>query len=269
MEGYGLQTKIPEKAGESRTSAKPIAPAQDEEDTEAAAGKATWHPMATPPLGLFFKGTFLFPFTVRARVWHFILLIFGCGAAAGVLLAMYFAGFSGGMEIADKWIASMVLTSFSIIIGAFGILVASAICLTVMRETSEGMHKFKDQQIGWFTDWFEEAVYLAANLFFGAGPAVILVLILPVRPAMKLPIYLFSEIFLFPLFLMSALECKSAVTPYSKAVWKSLCYAWHTWVLFYLLTLLIGETFVYLLRVIPFGGIEKEVMFMALVLPFH
>ena len=90
---------------------------------------------------------------------------------------------------------------------------------------------------------------------------------MPVRPDIKLTVYLLSETFLFPLFLMSALERKSAVTPFSQPVWKSLWYAWHAWVLFYLLTLLMGETFVYALHVIPFGGIHLKLAFAALVAP--
>jgi hypothetical protein len=265
MGGYELKTQIPEKAREINRLYRPVVL---EEDTETDEGKYTWHPMATPSLGLLFKGTFLFPFAAGARGWYLMLLMFCISAEASASLAMYFAGFSGGWDVADKWIASMMFTSFSVLIGAFGILLASAICLTIMRNTSEGIYKFKDQQIGWFTEWFGETIYLVNGLFFGAAPVIILLFFLPVRPEMKLPIVLFSEIFLFPIFLMSSLECKSAVIPYSKPVWKSLWYAWHTWVLFYLLTLLIGETFLYLLRVIPFKDLQTELIFISVLLPF-
>ncbi len=269
MEGYGLQST----PGDA-TATAPSSPAlksrlsQQQDDNALVQEKATWRPMATPPPGLFLKSTFLFPFTAGPRLWYLILLLLAGAAEAGVQIAIYLAGFSGGMEIADKWIASMILTSLSIIIGVFALLVASAVCMTIIHETAEGIDKFNDQQLGWFTEWLQEAIYLAANLFYGAAPAIVLLFVLPVRPALKVPIYLFSEIFLFPLFLMSALERKSAATPYSKPVWKSLYYAWHAWVLFYLLTLLIGETFVYLLRIIPFAGINSQLLYASLLLPF-
>ena len=64
------------------------------------------------------------------------------------------------------------------------------------------------------------------------------------------------------------LENDSVATPYSKPVWRSLWYAWHAWVLFYLLTLLVGETFVYLLRLIPFQEHRLEIIFLSVILPF-
>ena len=266
VDGYELRTPPPETGGKSAPFYKTPACA---EDSDAAAEKDTWRPMSAPPPELFFKDTFRFPLTAGPRAWYLMLLMFAAAAVTTVLLAVYFSRFpSDDIFSADKWFASALLTSLTIMLGLFGLLLFSSVCLTVVRETSEGMHKFKDQPIGWFTEWFDESVYLGANLFFGALPAIILFSVLPVKPDIKLTVYVLSETFLFPLFLMSALERKSAVTPFSQPVWKSLWYAWHAWVLFYLLTLLMGETFVYALRVIPFGGIHLKLAFAALVAPF-
>lgn len=263
--GYGVQVKIPEKVpGKAPLSMANVL----EEDAEEAGKKASWRPMETPPLGLFFKGTFVFPFTAGPCGWYLTLFFLCCAVEAGVLLAIYLAGFSGGWEIAGNWIACMILIAITIIIGVFTLLLASSICLVILRDTSNGIHKFKNQQIGWFTDWAGEAVYMAFSLFWGAAPAMILVFLLPIKLEARAPIYLFFETCLFPIFLMSALECKSPAMPYSKPVWKSLYYAWHAWALFYLLTLLIGETFVYLLRVVPFETIYIELAFVSGFLPF-
>jgi hypothetical protein len=265
-EGYGLQTKIPLEAAENALLSQANAP---EQDAEVAGKKTTWHPMETPPLVLFFKGTFVFPFSAGPRGWLFILLMLCITVTGSASLAVYFGSFpSNDIFSADKWFASALLSSLAIMLGLFGLFLFSTVCLTILRDTSEGMDKFKNQQLGWFTDWVGETAYLAANIFWGAAPAMILIYVLPIKPAMRLPIYLFSETFLFPIFLMSALESKSPVMPYSKPVWKSLWYAWHSWALFYLLTLLIGETFVYLLRVIPFGSIQMELVFISILLPF-
>jgi hypothetical protein len=264
--GYGLQTTIPLKAPERALPSRANAA---EQDAEVTGKKTTWRPMETPPLGLFFKGTFVFPFSAGPRGWFLILLMFCIAVAGSASLAVYFGNFpSDDLFSADKWFASALLTSFTLMTGLFGLFLFSSVCLTVLRDTAEGLEIFKNQQLGWYTEWVGEAVYFAANLFLGAAPAMILVFSLPVKPEMRLPIYLFSETFLFPIFLMSALESKSPVIPYSKPVWKSLWYAWHSWVLFYLLTLLIGEVFVYSLRVIPFGSVHIELAFISILFPF-
>ncbi|MGD0655746.1 MAG: hypothetical protein ABSA16_15520 [Thermoguttaceae bacterium] len=265
-EGYGLQTKLPLEAAEPTLLSQANAL---EQDAEIAGKKASWRPMETPSLGLFFKGTFIFPFSAGPRGWLLILLMLCIAVSGSASLAIYFGNFpSNTIFSADKWFASAMLSALTIMLGLFGLFLSSSVCLTIMRDTAEGMDKFKDQHLGWFTDWVGETAYLAANLFWGALPAVILIFLLPVRFDMRPPIYLFSETFLFPICLMSSLECKSSVTPYSKAVWKSLFYAWHAWALFYLLTLLIGELIVYLMRVIPFGDIRAELLFISVVLPF-
>ncbi|MGD0384402.1 MAG: hypothetical protein ABSA77_12850 [Thermoguttaceae bacterium] len=50
-EGYGLQTKIPLEPAETTLLSQANAL---EQDAEIAGKKATWHPMETPPLGVFF-----------------------------------------------------------------------------------------------------------------------------------------------------------------------------------------------------------------------
>jgi hypothetical protein len=266
VDGYDLQVK-PAETG-PRNVPRFRTPAVDE-DPDAAAEAASWRPMSTPPLGLFFTHTFRFPLSAGPRAWYLALLLFGVAAVGAVFLTIYFSSFpSDDIFSADKWFASAMLTGLTTILGLLGLLLFSSVCLTVMRETSEGLSEFKDQQIGWFTEWFEESVYLGSNLFYGALPAIIVFSIFTVQMDIKLTVYLLLEIFLFPLFLMSALERKSAVTPFSKPVWKSLWFAWHAWVLFYLLTLLICETFVYCLRMIPFGSIQVRCFFAACVAPF-
>jgi len=73
MGGYGLQTKIPATTGgDVLTSHKKIPQAE----TELAAEKSSWRPMATPPQGLLLKGTFSFPFAAGVLGWHFYNLKF-------------------------------------------------------------------------------------------------------------------------------------------------------------------------------------------------
>lgn len=265
MGGYGLQTTIPATTGGGVLPSDKITP---QSETELAAEKPGWRPMATPPPGLLLKGTFSFPFAAGVWGWHLMLFLLAIAAVGSASMAVYFSTFpSDDIFSADKWFASALLSSLTLLLALFFLFLASAVCLTIFNDTSAGVGKFNNRQLGWFTDWFVDATYLVANLFYSAVPAMILIFVLPIKPEIRLPIYLFSEILLFPIFLMSASERKSPITIYSKPVWKSLWYAWHSWVLFYLLTLLIGETFVYSLRVIPFGNTQMEFLFIAIISP--
>ncbi|MGA2062948.1 MAG: hypothetical protein ABSG67_20940 [Thermoguttaceae bacterium] len=265
MGGYGLQTIIPATSGGGVLPSDKKAP---QSETELAEEKPSWRPMATPPPGLLLRGTFSFPFAAGVWGWHLMLLLLAIAAVGSALMAVYFSTFpSDDIFSADKWFASALLSSLTLLLGLFFLFLLSAVCLTIFHDTSAGVEKFNNRQLGWFTDWFVDASYLVANLFYGAAPAMILIFVLPIKPEIRLPIYLFCEILLFPVFLMSASERKSPIMIYSKPVWKSLWYAWHSWVLFYLLTLLIGETFVYSLRVIPFGNMQMEFIFISVISP--
>ena len=183
-------------------------------------------------------------------------------------MATYFGSFPGGTIFsADKWFASALFCFLTLLLGVFQLLALSAIGLTILRDTSEGVNVFANRPLGWITDWIEEASYVGISLFWGLSPALALLMVLPNKPALRLPICLFSEMILFPVFLLSALDSKSPVMFFSKPVWRSLWCAWHGWVFFYLYTILVGESFVYFWRVFPYKGMWTNIIAVSILLP--
>ena len=99
-----MQTKIPAMTGgDVLPSYKKIT----QPETEPAAEKPSWRPMATPPPGLLLKGTFSFPFAVGVWGWHLMLLLLAIAGVGSALMAVYFSTFpSDDIYSADKWFAS-------------------------------------------------------------------------------------------------------------------------------------------------------------------
>ncbi len=262
MEGYGLQTKIPATAGgDDLPSHKKTA----ESETEGEAEKPDWRPMATPPLDLFLRSTFTFPFRAEScvcflvqAVGTFMLLELG-------FQAWYCSGYSGS---GTALYVGALFTGLTLVLLMIWFFTVSAYNLTILRETSEGVEEFRGMPSDIFLDLFEEAFYMLVSLFWGGLPGWLVVLLFPELGSVKLLVLIPLAMILYPLFLLSMLENDSVAMPFSKPVWRSLWYAWHAWVLFYLLTLLVGETLVYLLRLIQFQDFWLEIIILSIVLPF-
>ncbi len=177
------------------------------------------------------------------------------------------AFYYGGIATVDAWIYSLVSGGISGVLGIIWFITLSAYGVAIIRDTSEGLDKFVSWPRGWFTEWLEEACHVFVNLFFGGAPAFTLLLLLPHPDKITVPIIFLTELILFPLFLLSSLHSDTTTMPYSRAVWLSLGYAWHAWVLFYLLTFLAGETMIYLWLVNPFKGFWTEISVISILLP--
>jgi len=223
----------------------------------------SWRPMQAPFMELFLKGTFSFPFSAKSRGSLIILSILCFATFTMADSAIYNSQRPG-------WISqdfARLFTYISVVLGVFLLVVFSAFGIAILSDASEGFEKFVTMRLDWSFAWLEEPAYIAVNLFWGSVPASILLLVLPDSPSIKIPIYVLSEMILFPIFLLSALAGRSCVMPYSRAVWQSLRYAWHAWALFYLLTLLLGEALVYFWRVLSLEGFWTEIIILSALPP--
>jgi hypothetical protein len=262
--GYGLQTKIPVSGGVNELPPGKKIP---QSETELSAEKPRWRPMATPPVDLFLSRTFTFPFRAGSRVCFIVQAVSTFLVLAVGYQAWYCSGFSGS---GPTLFLSALFTGIAFVLLLIWFFTISAYSLTILREASEGVQDFKGMASGIFLDMFEEAFYMLISIFWGGLPGWVIVLLVPGLGSAKPLVIVPLAMILYPLFLLSMLENNSVSVPYSKPVWRSLWYAWHSWVLFYLLTLLVGETLVYLLRLIPFKDIGPlpEMIFLSIVMPF-
>lgn len=253
-EGYELKTAGAAQAPQADLLSGKKAPIEKEDiEEEVEEEAATWRPMRAPPLDLFLKRTFSYPFRSGSRGWFVILLIFSFVIEGSAALSLYFGSFpTSSKDVGAAWFASVLLAAITLILAVIFFITLSAIGVAILRDTSEGLEKLINLPQGMFTDWIEETIYVLVNLFFGGLPAVILFKALPDSPGLKTAIFILSETIFFPIFLLSSLASTSIVIPYSAPVWRSLRYAWHTWVLFYLFTLLSGESLVLLWQINPY-----------------
>jgi hypothetical protein len=260
--GYGLQANIPATTG---ANALPSHKQAMQLETDLAAEKPSWRPMATPPLSLFLSSTFTFPFRAGSRVCFMVQAVGTFMVLTLGYQAWYCSGFSGS---GPTLFVGAMFTGLTFVLLMIWFFTISAYNLTILRETSEGVEDFKGMPSGIFLDLFEEAFYMLISIFWGGLPGWLIVFLFPVLGSVKPLVIIPLAAILYPLFLLSMLENDSVATPFSKPVWRSLWYAWHAWVLFYLLTLLVGETLVYLLRLIPFQDFWQETIILSIVLPF-
>jgi hypothetical protein len=239
------------------------------EEAVPEANMPLWRPVHPPPPGIFLLGTFTFPFHSGSRSCFVVLSIFTFIVYTLAGYAIYFGSFSSQLRSSiGPWIASLFCTFMGVMLSFILLITYSAFGLAILKDTAEGSERFVSWPRGWFIDWIEEMFYIFLNLFYGVIPAVLLLAVLPDSPGVRLPVIIFTESILFPLFLMSALAGGSAAMPHSAPVWRSLSYAWHAWILYYLFTILIGEAFVFFLLKNPFTGFWQENVVFSLILPF-
>jgi hypothetical protein len=261
-DGYALKIKMPVAANGNDLASVTRVP---EAETAVEEEKHTWRPMRTPPMGLFLAGTFTFPFRVKSLVCFLVLAV----GTFMVLEIAYQAWYCGGFSSSGPSLyVSAIFSGITGVLFLIWFFSMSAYSLTILRDTSEGIDEYRGMPSGVFLDMFEESVYMVTSIFWSALPGGIIVLLIPglwsIKPLIIIPL----AMILYPLLLLSLLENQSAAVPYSKPVWRSIWYAWHAWVLFYLLTILVGETVVYLLRLIPFKDYFMEIIIISILLPY-
>jgi hypothetical protein len=193
-----------------------------------------------PRAGLFFSGTFRFPFYRQTLQPLATLAIVTSAVVGATKLAIWCV--LADNESVDRftrillWNGLLLATTFGSIVAMTWTFVASAYGLAILHETSDG------------SDVVENWPNLLALEELGGVGYVVSALLLSLLPGLlATPLWRWLEVprplmifvgtpILFPVFLLSMLGTNSPMNPLASAVWRSLFPAWRAWGPFYLLT---------------------------------
>ncbi len=259
---YSIQQNIPVSPPPENTlsDAKSREPIQENQEEDSPG----WRPMQVPSLELFLKGTFSFPFSIKSRGSLIVLMILCFAMFTMADSFLYY------LSLGDPFskFSGMISSTLSVVLGIVVFITFPAFAISILCDAAEGFEDHVTMRLDWAFAWIEEPAYIIVNLFWGSTPASMLLLLLPDFPGIKRPIYLLSEMIFFPVFLLSALASRSSVMPYSKPVWQSIWRAWHAWLLFYLLTILMGESFIYFWQAFPHKDFWTGIIVLSTVFSF-
>ncbi|MEN6452013.1 MAG: hypothetical protein ABFC96_16105 [Thermoguttaceae bacterium] len=194
-----------------------------------------------PPLGLFFLGTFRFPFYLATLPQTILLSLGGIVLAAAIRLALWCYFTDNASLDSHTRVLLWNGLAFSVAFGglwAFGCVCAAAACgLTILQETSHGADTIESWPDLLRLEGWGEVVYVSTAVMLSTLPGLVAT---PLWHWLAIPrslgIAVAAPAF-FPVILLSMLETRSAVNPVSLPVWRSLLYAWPAWLLFHVLAL--------------------------------
>ena len=167
----------------------------------------------------------------------------GHSLAAGALLsmlqmAMFFSSQSGPEQIAGL-LLSIAFAVFAITWGAaFG-----AACLAVVQDTANGNASVEDWPDWHFFDWFVRSFTLAVAVFVSTFPGMVVgsIILSTGGPLIAVPLPVIgSLVAFFPVVLCSMLAEGSVLNVISPTVLRMVRAAADGWILFYMLTFVIG-----------------------------
>jgi len=217
-----------------------------------------------PPHWTFFSGIFGFP-AYRGSWQRWLGLSLGLiipllvGQAA-VKLAMAPAGTRAS---AIPWIVAMVLVGVTFVLGSIWTVVASAQCLSIVRDTADGCDQIENWPDALFLDWIGEFLFLVTSLAMSALPGLALARMLETAGVPAWLTMSISLLLIFPISLLALLETNSPLNPYSLPVWRSLVTSWWAWGLFYVETTVliaaVGCLVVLAATHVPIAGIALAV----------
>jgi hypothetical protein len=211
-------------------------------DVSRAKQQAAWEAAGRmPSLGLFFSGTFRFPFYRQTLPESLTLLI----GAVVVLTAAWLAIWSQSSDSAavDKflrvgyWHGLLLAIVVGTPAAAGWLVVASAYAVTVVRETSYGADAIESWPNFFLLEGLGDSLYVVNGLILTSLPGVLAVPLwrwLDVSRSLGIAI---TIPVLFPIVLLSMLDRNSPVSPLGPTVWRSVLHGWRVWLGFYVTTL--------------------------------
>lgn len=128
--------------------------------------------------------------------------------------------FGASLEGFNPWFYGMIFTFGTVLIGVPYVVVLTALGMSIFRDTYEGNESFVSWPWDWYTNIILDSSYVLISLFWGGLPAFIACSLLPGAAWIKISIIVITELVLFPVFFLSALDSKSPVMLYSLPVWK-------------------------------------------------
>ncbi len=203
----------------------------EEEAAPRSAGGATLR-------RLFFSGTFAFPFGLDVLAQTLSLMFAAVVLVPVFKVALWFGGAGGGPFAGVAMaVGSMLMCALGGIFLLACIVPASAWGLTILRDTSYGGETIKSWPNLLAFEGVAESVYLLAGAIMAAVPGSMAV---PLCNWLGIPgvwVVAVSELFLFPVFLLSMLENTTPLNPFAPAIWRSVFSQWRAWGMFFAMTL--------------------------------
>jgi hypothetical protein len=232
-------SRLPEQAGHPADN-DPAAPF-DNQPAPAQQQQAAWEAVARrPPLRLFFRGTFRFPFYIDTLAATLGLAGGAIVAVAATRLLLWCA--AADRQGIDAYTRALLWNGicFSVVLGtvtvAVWLVAASAYGLAIIRETSFGADRVAEWPHFLGLEGFGDWMYVVSGGLLAALPAVLATPVWHWFGLSRLPAVAIGLPLLFPIFLLSMLETNSPANPLSPRIWKSLAVGWRAWLAFYLVT---------------------------------
>ncbi len=176
---------------------------------------------------MLFPGVFSFPW--YRSVWPYWLLLWVLALPPIVLFAA---------AIGDL-VPLGLLLPLALIQAVLWYLGASAVFLTILRDTAAGNDEIYDWPSAHWLDWIADAFYLLESLVVCAVADLGLAWLLSADLPGKAFLMLGCPAVLFPLTLLTMLENESPLLPVSLPVWRTLITRPGAWALFYLESLVL------------------------------
>jgi hypothetical protein len=176
-----------------------------------------------------------------AHVFHFLAdpnVIFR-GIVLSLILALEIFLIFKAIELRNAgvlMIGSMFFTMGGAVLGGMFAVAASAVWLSIVRDTSNGCQRIESWPQPMFVELTIDSLYIVLSFILGVLPGCGAAVILS---AIGIPTWIsifavpISLSLVFPVSLLSMLESGSFIQPYSKIIWRSLREATPAWVLFY------------------------------------
>jgi DNA-directed RNA polymerase subunit RPC12/RpoP len=181
-----------------------------------------------PPRWAFFSGVCTFPWQ-GANLTRWVAIAFGL-SVTGELLVATVENMRGGMRLGALLLP--ILSMFSAVMALLTFSFVAPCFLAAVQDTADGFDEVQESSLPEWDQWFF-SFFSMLNVWMLAGAIGFpLTLFEPIGPA-AIPV---CTMLLFPVLLLSAMECESFLVPFSPPILASLMRAWWAWLIFYLLT---------------------------------
>jgi hypothetical protein len=191
-------------------------------------------PESKPPKWTFFSGVFLFPWQgPNLARWA----IMACALSAAGLIAIAALDFLGFLSRGVSGTSLMGIPL--VLVGVFLLLTSlsyTSVCfLAAVQDTADGHDRVQEDTMPELNQWFFTLGGMVLLWMAAGAIGYPFTFIEEIGP----PAILVSSVFLFPILVLSAMECDSFILPFSPPILRSLLRFWRGWMIFYLMTTLL------------------------------
>jgi predicted Zn finger-like uncharacterized protein len=186
--------------------------------------------VVAPPRWTFASGVFTYPWK-GANLTRWTAMSFGLGLAGMMAVtSLTWLGFLGGQA---NMLFGVMLSAFTIILSLAVLSFAAASCHAAIQDTADGHDAPLEDTLPDWDHWV--FTFVSWLSLWAAAAAIGYPLSLAIGPVA----FLITSTLVFPVFLLSAMECESYIVPYSPPVLRTLGYYFHGWLAFQLITVLL------------------------------